>query len=41
MENATELFWVVVYLLGTPVGMVLFGFIALLVLGVVYLEAIS
>ena len=37
MKNAIELFWVVFYLLGTPVGMVLFGLIALLVLGAIYL----
>ena len=37
METAAELFWTVVYLLGTPVGMVLLGLIALLVLGAVYL----
>jgi hypothetical protein len=37
MENAIELYWVVFYLLGAPVGMVLFGLIALLVLGAIYL----
>ncbi len=37
METATELFWVVFYLLGTPASMALLGLIALLVLGTVYL----
>ncbi len=37
MEAAADLFWIVVYLLGTPVGVLLFGLIVLLVLGAVYL----
>jgi len=37
METAADLFWTVVYLLLTPVGSLLLGLIALLVLGVIYL----
>jgi hypothetical protein len=37
METAADLFLAVVYLLLTPVGSLLFGLFALLVLGVVYL----
>jgi hypothetical protein len=37
MEGAIEVFWIVVYLLNMPVGMLLFGLIALLILSSAYL----